>query len=188
MPVLGYLVVIVSALFLAFLAIRNRKENRAPTKLGIQLLCITLYFVVLVHFFGLRGSLVAKGADESNRFWVAIASLYVLTTLGIVAESLYSRLDDSRLDKARSRRQRKTEWGSTIKPILISPMLLIPTVAAFQNANIDLTRLGFPWLMIMLTAFEKGFLWRSYLAKTAATAKLDETVGRRGRSGKQTDG
>jgi hypothetical protein len=52
-----------------------------------------------------------------------------------------------------------------VKPLFVSPLILIPTVAAFQNAKIDLTKLGFAWLMILLTAFEKGFLWRHYLKK-----------------------
>jgi len=28
-----------------------------------------------------------------------------------------------------------------------------------------LTKRGFPWLMILLTAFEKGFFWRHYMKK-----------------------
>ena len=57
------------------------------------------------------------------------------------------------------------DWGGTLKPLFVSPIVLIPTIAAFQQANIDLMKLDFPRLMILLTAFEKGYLWRSYLTK-----------------------
>jgi hypothetical protein len=164
-PIFGYAVVLISGLLLALLSVQQYRERGAGTQLVLQLAGIAAYLAGILYFFGLPGTLVAKGPDQDQRFLAAVAVLYVFVLLGMVAQSFYSWFD-----KSPAQRRGKFDWGPTIKPILISPIVLIPTVAGFQNANIDLTRLGFPWLMILLTAFEKGFLWRHYLAKTTAEA------------------
>jgi hypothetical protein len=164
-PVLGYAVALVSSLLLAIHAIMQYREQKVFSKLLIQLACITVYVVGILYFFGPRRELAAKGGDEDQRFMAAVIVLYGCVLFGMVAESLYFWFG-----RTPAQRRAKFDWGTIIKPLVISPIVLIPTVAAFQNANVDLTKLGFPWLMIMLTAFEKGFLWKHIFAKTTAEA------------------
>lgn len=170
MPLWAYAIVLASALLLAVLAIKQYGEQKALSRFLIQLVCITVYIVGILYIFGPRKEPVAKGGDEDQRFVAAVVALYVCVIFGMVAESLYFWFD-----KTPKQRRAEFDWGTIIKPLLVSPIVLIPTVAAFQNANVDLTKLGFPWLMIMLTAFEKGFLWKHIFAKTAAEVA---TIGR----------
>lgn len=165
MPLLGYAVVLLSSLLLAIFAFRQYRSTGALSRFLIQLICILAYAAGVVYVFGSNAAPAAKGASEVQGFTVAVILLYICVLFGMVAESLYSWFG-----KTPARRRSKFDWGTMIRPILISPLILIPTVAAFQNANIDLTKLGYPWLLTMLTAFEKGFLWKRFMAKTGGDA------------------
>jgi hypothetical protein len=162
-PPLGYAIVLTSAILLAILAIMQYYERRVLSRLLIQLATITAFVVGVLYYFGQRKGLAPKGGNEDHQFLVAVTVLYACVLFGMVAESLYFWFG-----KTPAQRRTKFDWGTIVKPVVISPIVLIPTVAAFQNANIDLTKLGFPWLMIMLTAFEKGFLWKRIFAKETA--------------------
>ena len=93
--------------------------------------------------------------SEAHRFGFTLPEFS-----GMLAEAAYSWLD-----KTPAQRRKARDWLGMLKPLCVSPLILIPTVGSFQSANIDLARLGLPWVMILLTAFEKGFLWRFYLKK-----------------------
>jgi len=169
MPPGGFVLVGLLGLVLAVLAIVHYTRRRSTGLLVLELVCIVSYFVVIVHFFGLPGTIpfFPKGTNSSQqqdpvRFWLAVGMLFVFIVLGMLAEGMYSWLD-----KTAAQRRRGFDVASMIKPLFVAPLLLIPTVAAFQNANIDLQSLGFPWLMILLTAFEKGLLWRHFMARRA---------------------
>ncbi len=162
MPAFGYAVVFISAAILILLSVLQYRRENVAAKLVIQLACIGIYCLAVVYLFGFRAGLVAKGANENDRLVVAVVLLYVFVVLGMLAESMFSWFS-----KTPAQRNEGFDWGTIIKPLAISPMVLTPTVAAFQNANIDLTNLGLPWLMIMLTAFEKGFLWKRFFTQTA---------------------
>ena len=170
MPAIGYILTLISGLaVILFAVIQYRKDSR-PGKLIAQIAAVSLIFAAVVYFLGLPGKIIAKGPEENQKFLAAIAAIYLSIVLGMLAESFYKWFGQSK-----ARRRRQFDWGATIQPLFVSPILLIPTIGAFQNANIDLMNLGFPSLMILLTAFEKGFLWRHYLSKStdAATAKTE---------------
>jgi hypothetical protein len=175
MPLTGYLLTLISGLAIALFAILQYRKSRQLTSLIVQLAAVAFIFAAVLHFFGLPSTLRPKGPEEDQNFEVAVAAIYVSIVLGMLAEGFYSWLD-------KPGRRRKFEWGATVKPLFVSPILLIPTIAAFQNAKIDLMELDFPRLMILLTAFEKGFLWRHYLAKATESAKAkgqSETTGKK---------
>jgi hypothetical protein len=161
MPTAGYILIGVFGLLLAVMAAVQFARCHKWIQLAIVLLCIGSYFAVVVYYLGLpTRTWIGKGPEDNTRFWAAVAILMICILVGMMAEAAYAWLDYTP-----EKRRRAFDWPGMIKPIFVSPLILIPTVAAFQNAQIDLTSLGFPWLMIMLTAFEKGFLWRHYLKK-----------------------
>jgi hypothetical protein len=170
MPLIGYILTVISGVaVIVFAALQYQRDSR-PGKLITQIAAVVLILSAVVYFLGLPGKLIPKGPEENQKFLAAIAAIYVSIVLGMLAESFYKWFG-----KPKAKRRRKFDWGPTIQPLFVSPILLIPTIGAFQNANIDLMNLGFPSLMILLTAFEKGFLWRHYLAKSAeaATSKAE---------------
>ncbi len=160
MPTGGYYLVGAMGLVLVLLAVLQYLRRKNPIQLGIVLLSIGAYLALVAYLHQQPLSVEAKGPEEGPRFWATIAALLVCIILGMLADAMYSWLG-----KTPAQRRKPIDWPSMIKPLFISPLILIPTVGAFQNAKIDLTRLGFAWLMILLTAFEKGFLWRHYLRK-----------------------
>lgn len=170
MPLIGYVLTLTSGLAVVLFAVVQYRRDLRLTKLIVQIAAVALIFAAVVYFLGLPGDIVAKGPAEDQQFLVAVSAIYVFIVLGMLAEGFYNWLD-----KPKAKRRRQFDWGATLKPIFVSPILLIPTMAAFQNAHIDLMKLDFPRLMILLTAFEKGFLWRHYLAKTTGVAKTADT-------------
>ena len=165
MPLFGYVLTVISGLaVIVFAVVQYRKDSR-PARLIAQIAAVVLIFAAVVHYLGLPGTLISKGSEDNQKFLAAITAIYVSIVLGMLAESFYKWFGEPK-----SKRRRNFDWGATIQPLFISPILLIPTIAAFQNANIDVMNLGFPSLMILLTAFEKGFLWRHYLTKSTEAA------------------
>jgi len=165
MPLIGYVLTLISGLaVILFAALQYRKDSRLG-KLIAQIAAVVLILAAVVRFLGLPGKVIPKGPEENQQFLAAMAAIYVAIVLGMLAEGFYKWFG-----KSKAQRRRKFDWGATIQPLFVSPIVLIPTIGAFQNANIDLMNLGFPSLMILLTAFEKGFLWRHYLAKSTEPA------------------
>jgi hypothetical protein len=160
MPLVGYALVAISSLALVLFAVLQYRQDHQSGKLIVQVAALGLVLSAVVYFLRLPSQVIPKGPNENQDFLVAVAAIYVSIVLGMLAEGFYNWLD-----KPKPKRRGKLDWGVTLKPLFVSPILLIPTIAAFQNANIDLMKLDFPRLMILLTAFEKGFLWRHYLAK-----------------------
>lgn len=127
MPLLGYAVVLVSALLLAILAMMQYRQQKLLSKFLIQLACIAVYVAGILYVFGPRREPVAKGGEEDQRFMVAVLLLYGCVLLGMVAESLYFWFG-----KTPAQRRARFDWGTIVKPVVISPIILIPTVAAFR--------------------------------------------------------
>lgn len=172
MPAVGFALVAVSSVLLLIWMVQQYRREGNARRLALQLVGLALYGGVIFYFFGTPRDLVplsSKGpgelASENAKFLAQATALYAFTVFGMAAEWFYSWFD-----KPKNKR-RKPDVGGALKPFFISPILLVPTLGAFQGANIDLLHLGVPSMMILLGAFEKGFLWRHYFAKTADEAK-----------------
>ena len=167
LPTGGFVIVVIFSIVLAAFAIVSCVRRAKLGQLVIIVCSAAAYLCALVHFLGLPAELGGpsfhgKGSEDNTRFYASVAVLMVCIIVGMIAEFFHSWLDGSRGKRP------PIDWlGGVIKPILVSPLVLMPTLAAFQNAQIDLTALGFPWLMMMLTAFEKGFLWRHFMKKSS---------------------
>ena len=168
MPQIGYVLVLVSGLaIMIFAALQFRRDRRWP-KLLLQCAVVAFIFAAIVHFFSWPNQVISKGPEDDQTFLAAVIAIYLCSVFGMLAEAFYNYLD-----KSKTERKGSFDWGATLKPLFVSPILLIPTIGAFQNANIDLMKLDFPRLMILLTAFEKGFLWRHYLVKRTEAVKAE---------------
>lgn len=158
MPTSGYILVVILGLAFALSEIFQYIRRRNIPQLVIVLLCIGAYFAVVFYFLYPASALQPKGQQSDFRLWATFAALYVFIIVGMFADWAFSWLN-----KTSTQRQKSFDWSGIVRPLCISPLVLMATLAAFQNANIDLTRLGIPWFMFLLTAFEKGFLWRHYM-------------------------
>lgn len=128
-----------------YLQLRNRR------KLIGGLALLVLAALALSWAFGNTG-LVAKG-DEANS-WAFAAVLYLCVVLGMLAHAVYRRFDEPRATRL------PLDWATFVKPLLASPIVAIPLLAAMQNAEVDLNRMDTARLMVFLVAFENGFCWK----------------------------
>lgn len=160
MPTGAYYLILALSTVAVFFAVLRYRAQGGPIQLGLSLFCIAAYLALVIRFLRPPTALENKGTEGGPRFWATIAAILVCIIVGMLFEALYSWLG-----KTPAQRKKAFDWPGLIKPLCVSPLILIPTVGAFQNANIDLSTLGFAWVMILLTAFEKGFLWRHYMKR-----------------------
>lgn len=155
-----------SCIVLVLIVWRHVRSPHWPT-LILSLLGLFVYAFLLHLLFGFPVPHVeiAK-TDTQNNFLPLVLAMFFCMVLGMAAESLYHYLD-APSDK------RRFDLGTFVKPFLVSPLVFMPLAASLQNANLDLSRLDAPRLMVFLVAFENGFLWRGYFGR-----KLAESAGR----------
>ncbi len=118
-----------------------------------QLIALGIIAGLLYKFFYVSGSVVAKG-DGASIYFVII--LYGFMLLGMLANYAYAHLSLP----MKERKEKEFDWGLFIAPVLASPIVFIPLLAAFQeiDPNIPLKHR----IMVFLVAFQNGFFWKEY--------------------------
>jgi hypothetical protein len=127
------------------------KNRRWQTAL-LQLALLGLAFLLVYYFFLAPKPPTSRGANSPDLYVVIV--LYVFMLLGMLAQYLYSRLEQPQATRPRF------DLGLFLAPVFASPMIFIPLLAALQNANLDLQHLTTPRIMVFLVAFENGFFWK----------------------------
>jgi hypothetical protein len=145
-----------SLFVLLVLAARNSARERNLRSLFVVLplllACGAIYFLAFRTASGVQ----PKGATPPREL-AFIVVLYVCTSLGMVAHFFYARF--TKPLKARPR----FDFGRFLAPLLVSPIVFIPVLAAFQSADVDLANLTLPKYMVFFVAFENGFFWKEVL-------------------------
>ncbi len=156
MPLELTIVVGVSLLGLVVLLALSARNTGRWRALAIELIAIAAFAVFLNRLFGFPSSptgIVAMG--KSDDFLLA-GALFISMLAGMISQFLYRRFE-------RPQRLRPNwDWGMFIAPVFASPIVFIPLLAAFQNANIDLKELTAPRLMIFFVAYQNGFFWKEF--------------------------
>jgi hypothetical protein len=124
---------------------------------ALELAAIVAFAVFLNLLLGFPFSpsrVAAKGKPEDD--FVLAGALFICMLLGMMSQFLYRRFE-------RPQGLRPTwDWGMFVAPVFASPIVFIPLLAAFQNANIDLKDLTAPRLMIFFVAYQNGFFWKEF--------------------------
>jgi hypothetical protein len=132
---------------------------------GTGALIMFAAFLNRVFGFPFPPAVVTKGSGGDL---MLASALYLCMVLGMFAQYGYHRLERP------AQRRVKWDWGPIIAPVLASPIVFIPLLAAFQGAGIDLKQLTAPRLMIFFVAFQNGFFWRDFFDR-----KMKQKVGRK---------
>jgi|SRR5579871_916801 len=141
---------------LAVVGARSARQDGNWRGFSFAIVILLLFSFFLNRWFGFPfpGAIVSKdGASVAFTIFMAIAMI-----AGMLAQYLYRHFERP------ARYRLKWDWGCFIAPIFASPIVFIPLAAAFQSADIDLTkdRTALPRLMLYLVAFENGFFWKEY--------------------------
>lgn len=139
--------------------VRVRKLRRLLFCLAVLAGCGALYF----YFFQSSPSIASKGEQPSQAGFVVV--LYACMFLGMVCHSFYSRFL-----KAKTERE-PFDWGNFFAPVFASPIVFMPLLGAFQNADVDLTKLTMPKFMVFFVAFQNGFFWKEVVDNRAKEQK-----------------
>jgi cytochrome bd-type quinol oxidase subunit 2 len=121
----------------------------------LELAAIVAFVVFLNRLFDFPFSppVAAKGPSDD---FVLAGALFICMLFGMASQFLYRRFEQPQGGRP------PWDWGMFIAPVLASPIVFIPLLAAFQNANIDLKDLTAPRLMIFFVAYQNGFFWKEF--------------------------
>ncbi len=132
--------------------------TRAVKRFLIQVAAIAVLFLLLRVTTGFPTPKTAFGGVSPV---VAIGVMFLCTVLGIAARYLFYL-------------RGPFSWGAFLKPLVISPMVLLPLIGSVQGASqvesIQLISFG-------VLSFQNGFFWRVVLehARTQLTTQGDAT-------------
>lgn len=150
----------ISLIVVFFLTVRSYFANK---ELKLFLIRITslgatiAFLVVFLNFFVPQPESVAKGTPTGETIYIVL--LYISMVLGMAAQYFYFHFEKDKIVRS------EFDFGSFIAPFFLSPIVFLPLLAAFQDANIDLSTSVTPRLMAFIVAFENGFFWRFYFDK-----------------------
>ena len=151
------LILAVSFIGLLAIALYGFSQHRRPARLVVHLATLASLAVLLHFLFGFprRGAVLSpSGAPASELPLIAVLFGFMLA--GMLAHWLYGWLETPQRERP------SFDLGMFLAPVLASPIVFIPLLAALQNANLDLSRLDVPRFMLFLVAFENGFFWKEY--------------------------
>ena len=114
---------------LLVISIYRYSKYRKMRSFVFQLFLICFGFVILYKFFYISDNVVAKGDEIEISFLIV---LYIFMLMGMFANFAYSRFSKIKI------KRKEFDFGTFIAPVFASPIIFIPLMAAFQNANIDI--------------------------------------------------
>ncbi len=167
-PIMFY-ITIASLAGLSIIAVCRLIAYKNAGSFAVQVIILASGFFLLFRFFHIPDNIVPKG-DGAGIYFVII--LYFFMLLGMLASYAYAHLS---LPK-KERKEKEFDWGLFIAPVLASPIVFIPLLAAFQNENIDLKNLTTAKMMIFLVAFQNGFFWKEYFDNLRKEKEKGENV------------
>ena len=141
-----------SLLGLLVISIYSFSKTRSVHSLSVYIIllggCAAVFFV----YFQPDNELSPRGGQ--GNLYLFIIVLYAFMILGMLFHHLYHYF----LKPKKTRDP--FDLGLFIAPVFASPIVFIPMLSAFQNADIDLANLTLPKFMVFFVAFENGFFWR----------------------------
>lgn len=139
---------------LLLIAIHRFAKYKDIRQFIAQVFVLFLSAGVLFWLFYKPDQPVGMGNGGNDIYFVIV--LYLCMLMGMLAQYGYIRYSRPK------RRRRKFDFGLFIAPVLASPIVFIPLLAALQNAEIDLRELTTAKMMVFFVAFENGFFWKDY--------------------------
>lgn len=128
------------------------QKSKNPGRLFLWLALLSACGAGYFYIFQSRGAIVSKGEQPDQSVFVVV--LYICMFLGMACHYFYSAF----LKSAREREP--FDWRNFLAPIFASPIVFVPLLGAFQNADVDLTKLTMPKFMVFFVAFQNGFFWK----------------------------
>ncbi|MCC9168641.1 hypothetical protein [Pontibacter harenae] len=117
---------------------------------------LTVIFLINVFNF-LKPEENYRGRPSGEIIYIIL--LYISMILGMTAQYFYYHFEMAK------NQRKKFDFGTFIAPFFLSPIVFLPLLAAFQDADVDLSRSVSPRFMTFIVAFENGFFWRYYFDK-----------------------
>ena len=117
--------------------------------------CIVVVAGVLITALG--DSVQSKGNGVS---WGRLAALYLSMVAGTIAQFFYYRKEGAAFSVA-----------EFVRPVLASPIVFVPLASAYQDAMAEDGDISLGFFMLLLVAFQQGFIWKAIFDQQIKTAE-----------------
>jgi drug/metabolite transporter (DMT)-like permease len=144
----------IALILLSFYYFLKERKHRLFIIRIIVLILLFIFFNRLFGFPSIPDNLSGRGEANNEVYFVII--LYACMLLGMAAHYGYSHFSEPKKER------KEFDPGLFFAPIFTSPIIFVPLLAALQNAEIELTKLTAPKMMVFFVAFENGFFWKDY--------------------------
>jgi len=152
MELAGNVVFWVSLVGLLVLSMVGFRKSKNLTHLVIYLVVLAVCGVAYYLSLQSGPSISPKGGQPQQLSFIII--LYLCVLVGILCHYLYGLLLKPKENRP------PFDVGLFLAPIFASPIVFVPLLGAFQNADIDLANLTIPKFMVFFVAFQNGFFWK----------------------------
>lgn len=149
-PFITYLIIAFGALYVVIILV-ELAVFRAFKRFLVEILILFVFVVILNVTTGFPAPRQAFGGVSPL---AAIGIMFICTSLGIAARYVFY--------------MRVFTWRSFLKPLVISPIVLLPLIGSVQgSANIESIQL----ISFGILAFQNGFFWKVILERTQLQIK-----------------
>lgn len=121
----------ISMAVLSAISVYRFIRQRNVLRFIIQLLILCFCFSGFFFLFYKDRILIPKGNGSDEIYFVIV--LYLFIVAGMSASHCYSRFSTPK------KKRESFDLGLFIAPVFASPLVVLPLLAAFQNADVDLT-------------------------------------------------
>ena len=150
-------VIIFSAIIFTFIILIEWIRSREIKILLLQfiLLIILIAIISIITSFPSTDDRVALGNDSIIiKPWLTVVSMYFFIIFGMISNYFFhfKAKSDFKLIKF-------------LKPIFISPIILLPLIGVMQEGKIELMQ----YVSFLLLSFQNGFFWKEIFNRTKSS-------------------
>ena len=128
--------------------------SRSFRPLFVEVVSLFAIAIFLNRLFGFPYVVIVAKSEEND--FAVTAALFICMVLGMLAQFFYHHFSTPGSERT------PFDLGLFVAPFFAAPIVFLPLLAAFQQVNIDISRLTTPKLMVFLVAFQNGFFWKDF--------------------------
>ena len=142
-PILNAIIIGLGSLYLVTIAVSHFFSAHQRSSKWLEIFCLLGYFALLSHWTEFPTPMIAFSEPISLVFLIG---LQVSVMVGILSNQLYAAPSGT-----------LRSWDELAKPLLVSPMLLLPLLGSLEGCGKLTTIQGSSFLLL---GFQNGFFWR----------------------------
>lgn len=143
-------VAVLAVLCAIMLLVDYFRGSRRRAKIGIIVLFVFLLALYVLTGFPIPENRLSFGGTIP--IWWAVVAMFIGVILGMIAQYVWTK-------------PKKFTWLDFLRPIVISPMVMLPLIGSLQSTPLETIQL----FSLALLAFQNGYFWQQVLKDAKPT-------------------